>query len=157
VAPLEYRIRAIIERNPRLDHKGATRYINQLDAERTSRMRYLFDVDWRDPHLYDLVLNLHKLTLETACDLVIQAVQWEAFQPTAASRQALDNLALSSRIRAALEAHPQLSPYDLEVDVAEGVVTLSGHVSTDDASREAVRIAEQISGVKRITNKLVQK
>jgi cytidylate kinase len=157
VAPLEYRIRAVMERDRRLDRKAAIRYINQVDAERTSRMRYLFDVDWRDPHLYDLVLNLHKLTLEAACDLVIQAVQWEAFQPTAASRQALENLALRSRIRAALHAHPQLSPYAIKVDVAEGVVTLSGNVSTDDAIREAVRIAEQIAGVKRLTNKLVQK
>jgi len=157
VAPLEYRIRAVMERDPRLDRKRAMRYINQVDAERTSRMRYLFDVDWRDPHLYDLVLNLHKLTLETACDLVIQAVQWEAFQPTAASRQALDHLALASRIRAALHAHPQLSPYDIEVDVAEGMVTLSGHVPTNDAIREVMRIAEQISGVTRIANKLVRK
>jgi cytidylate kinase len=157
VAPLEYRIRAVIERNPRLDRKGAMRYINHVDEERTSRMRYLFDVDWRDPYQYDLVLSLDKLTVDTACDLVIQAVQWEQFQPTEVSRRALQNLALSSRIRAALEAHSQFSPYDIGVDVEEGVVTLSGTLPTDDAVRQVVTIAEQASGVRQVINHLVQK
>jgi cytidylate kinase len=157
VAPLEYRIRAVMERDPRLGRKGAMRYINQVDAELTSRMRYLFDVDWRDPHRYDLVLNLHKLTLETACDLVVQTVQGDAFQPTAASRQALDDLALSSRLRATLGVHPQLNPPGIEVEVADGVVTLSGNVPTDEAMRQVVRITKQISGANRIVSRLIRK
>ena len=157
VAPLEYRIGAVMERNSGLDRKGAVRYINQVDEERTSRMRYLFDVDWRDPYQYDLVLSLDKLTVDTACDLVIQAVQWEPFQPTAASRLALQNLALSSRLRAALDTHPQLGSYDIGVDVDGVVVTLSGTLPTDDTIRQVVNIAEQASGVKRVLNRLVRK
>src|SRR5919109_4414637 len=143
VAPLDYRISAVMRRNPRLDRKGAMRYINQVDEERTSRMRYLFDVDWRDPYQYDLVLSLDKLTVDTACDLVIQTVQWEPFQPTAASRLALQDLALSSRIRAALNTHSQLGSYDIGVDVEGGVVTLAGALPTDDAIQQVVTIAEQ--------------
>jgi cytidylate kinase len=157
VAPLEYRIRAVMERGSRLDRKGAVRYINQVDEERTSRMRYLFEVDWRDPYQYDLVLSLSKLSVDTACDLVIQAVQWEQFQPTEASRRALHHLALSSRIRAALDAHPQLSPYDIGVGVEDGVVTLSGTLPTDEAIRQVVNIAEQASGVTLVVDKLVRK
>jgi cytidylate kinase len=157
VAPLEYRIRAVMERDPRLDRKGANRYINHVDAERTSRMRYLFDVDWRDPYQYDLVLSLNKLMIDTACDLVIRVVQWAQFQPTESSRRALHHLALASRIRAALDAHPQLSPYDIGVDVEDGVVTLSGTLPTDDAIRHVINIAEQASGVKRVLNQLVRK
>jgi cytidylate kinase len=157
VAPLEYRIGAVIERNSRLDRKGAMRYINQVDDERTSRMRYLFDVDWRDPYQYDLVLSLDKLTVDTACDLVIQTVQREPFQPTAASRLALQDLALSSRIRAALEAHPQLSPHDIGVDVEGGMVTLSGALPTNDAIQQVVTVAEQATGMKQVRNQLVRK
>ena len=157
VAPLEYRLGAVMARNARLDRKAAMRYITQVDEERTSRMRYLFDVDWRDPHQYDLVLSLDKLTIDTACDLVIQAVQWEPFQPTDTSRLALQNLALSSRIRAALDAHPQFSPYDIGVAVEGGVVTLSGALPTDDAIQQVVTIAEQATGIKQVLNQLVRK
>src|SRR5919109_2398640 len=38
VAPLAYRISAVMERNSGLDRRGAVRYINQVDEERTSRM-----------------------------------------------------------------------------------------------------------------------
>jgi hypothetical protein len=157
VAPMEQRIRVAMERRPHLDQKGARRYIEQVDEERTSRMRYLFGVDWRDPHLYDLVLSLHKLTLETAGDLVIQAIQWEAFQPTEASMHALRNLALASRIRAAIDAHPQLSSYNVGVDVTAGVVTLSGALPTAEAIHEVITTAEQASGVTGIINQLVPK
>jgi cytidylate kinase len=157
VAPLDYRIRVAMQRNPRLDRKGAMRYINQVDEERTSRMRYLFAVDWRDPYQYDLVLSLNKLTIDTACDLVIQAVQGEQFQPTVASQRALHNLVLSSRIRAALDAHPQSSPYDIGVNVEEGVVTLSGTLPADAVIRQVINIAEQAAGVKQVINKLVRK
>jgi cytidylate kinase len=157
VAPLEYRIGAVMDRQPRLDRKAAMRYINQVDEERTSRMRYLFGVDWRDPYQYDLVLSLNKLTVDTACDLVMRAVQWERFQPTAASRRALHNLALSSRIRAALDAQPQLSPYDIGVAVEDGVVSLSGTVPTDETIRQVIAIAERTSGVEQVINQLVRK
>lgn len=157
VAPLEYRIHAVMERDPRLDRKGAMRYITRVDEERTSRMRYLFDVDWRDPQLYDVVLSLNKLSLESACDLVIQAIQWPEFQPTETSRMALEHLALSSRIRAALEANPQLSPYDIAVEVAEGSVTLSGSLPTDEALAQVLTVAEHTTGVKHINNQLVRK
>ncbi len=156
VAPLEYRIGIASERN-QLDRKGAIRYINQVDEERTSRMRYLFGIDWRDPQLYDLVLNLNKLTLETACDMVIQVVRWAEFQPMEASRRMLDNLALSSRIRAAFHAHPQTSVFDIEVHAVDGVVTLSGSLPSEDAIRDVLRIAEQASGIEHIINKLVRK
>jgi hypothetical protein len=133
------------------------RYIHQVDDERTSRMRYLFDVDWRDPYQYDLVLSLDKLTIDSACDLVIQAVQWEQFQPTEASRRALQNLALSSRISASLDAHPQFSLYDIGVAVKDEAVTLSGSLPSDDAIQQVVSIAEQASGVKQVVNQLIRK
>jgi osmotically-inducible protein OsmY len=84
-------------------------------------------------------------------------VQREQFQPTEASWRALHHLALSSRIRAALDAHPQLSPYDIGVVVEEGVVTLSGILPTDDAIRQVIHIAEQTSGVTQVINQLVWK
>jgi cytidylate kinase len=157
VAPMEYRLRAVMERNPRLDRKGAMRYIAQVDEERTSRMRYLFGVDWRDPQLYDLVLSLSKLTLDTARDLVVQAAQWQEFQPTEASMRALRNLALSSRIRAIIAAQAQFSPYDIAVEVADGVVTLSGALPTDEAIRQVVALAEQSAGVTQVVDRLVRK
>jgi len=155
VAPLEYRIRVVMERD-KLDRKGASRYIAQVDEERASRMRYLFGVDWRDPHLYDLVLSLNKLTLETACEMVIRAVQWPEFQPTEASRAALRDLALSSRIRAALAADPRTTSLEIDVRVADGTVTLGGSLPSEGSMRDVQAIVENIPDIKQIVHQLVR-
>lgn len=91
VADREYRIRAI-ERDHQLGPDEARAYLERVDTERRDWTRFLFGVDWNDPLLYDLVLNMSRMTLETACTLVTDAAHRPEFQPTTASRQALEEL-----------------------------------------------------------------
>ena len=46
--------------------EAAKKYLEELDRIRARRMRELFNVDWRDPTRYDLVLNTAKTMVETA-------------------------------------------------------------------------------------------
>jgi cytidylate kinase len=155
MAPLDYRVRVVMERD-RLDRRGAMRYIAQVDEERASRMRYLFGVDWRDPQLYDLVLSLNKLTLDSVAALVIRAVRWPAFQPTDASRAALADLALSSRIRAALAVDPRTTALEITIHVTDRIVTLSGAVPSEEAMRDVLARVETVSGIKQLSQQLVR-
>ena len=155
VAPLDYRVQVVMERD-KLERRGATRYIAQVDEERASRMRYLFRVDWRDPQLYDLVLSLNRLTLDSAAALVIRAVRWPAFQPTEASRAALTDLALSSRIRATLAVDPRTTALEINVHVADRIVTLSGAVSSEEAMRDVLARVETVSGIKQLKQDLTR-
>ena len=49
IAPLEYRLKIAIERQGLASREAARQYLQQVDEERLRRMRYLFNVDWRDP------------------------------------------------------------------------------------------------------------
>jgi osmotically-inducible protein OsmY len=49
---------------------------------------------------------------------------------------------------------PRLDASEITVQVSEGVVTLSGSVSSRDQKRRAEDVAERISGVKDVTNQL---
>jgi hypothetical protein len=49
---------------------------------------------------------------------------------------------------------PMLDASDITVQVSEGVVTLSGTVSSRDQKRRAEDVAERVSGVKDVTNQL---
>jgi cytidylate kinase len=95
VADREYRLRAL-ERDHQLGGPEARAYLERVDQERREWTRFLFGVDWDEPLLYDLVLNLSRMALETACALVAQAAHRPEFQPTPASRQALEDLSLRS-------------------------------------------------------------
>jgi len=51
-----------------------------------------------------------------------------------------------------LTAHPDIDPSDLEVDVAKGVVTMTGTVATSHEKRIADLIADDVAGVDDVDN-----
>ncbi len=95
IAELEFRLRAV-EKQQQLSRKEALAYIQKVDRERREWTQFLFGVDWDDPHLYHVVLNLSRMTLDAACEAVARLVERPEFQPTPASMKALEDLTLSS-------------------------------------------------------------
>src|SRR6266702_4449015 len=88
--------------NPRTVHDMARRD----DTEKLGRMRYLYEVDVRDPSLYDLVLNTEKLSIDAAVELIAGVLQRPDMVTTPASQQLVTDRALASRVQVALESSP---------------------------------------------------
>ena len=65
------------------DQHEAEEYIRRLDEQRASWTRFLYGVDWQDPTLYDIVLNLEKITIEAACRLIAELVGRREFTQNA--------------------------------------------------------------------------
>lgn len=95
------RIRTEMARNG-LSREQADRRLDEDDQQRRHWSRTLYGVDTWDPSLYDLVLHIRKLTVEDAAKIICDTIQLDQFQTTPASRQALDELALAARVKAAL-------------------------------------------------------
>jgi cytidylate kinase len=154
IAPLEYRLKVAMEREGLTSREAAMQYLQQVDEERLRRMRYLFNVDWRDPALYDVVLNIEHMSLETAADVVIYMAQHPEYQPTPASLKKLNDLSLSCRIKASLAANPITSGLDVEVRVDNGIVWMTGLIDSGELEYEIVRVAQTIAGVKEVISDL---
>lgn len=95
IADQEFRVQAL-QRQQQLARKEALARIERVDKERREWTRFLFGVDWDDPHLYDVVLNLSRMGLDTACEMVARLTERPEFQPTEASLKALEELARKS-------------------------------------------------------------
>jgi hyperosmotically inducible periplasmic protein len=65
-----------------------------------------------------------------------------------------DDLVIKSRVGRRLTADPEVERFDIDVDVMDAVVTLRGEVDDMQSANEAVRLAENTEGVKRVVNKL---
>ena len=149
VAGTEFRLAAIM-RERGLARREAELYLDRVDRDRREWTRFLFGVDWDDPHLYDLLLNLDRMSLEAACDVVMGLVGREEFQPTPASRRAMADLVLASRVRAVLASTPSTRDADLQVAAEDGSVTITG-ATAFSAVPEAVRwVAQTVEGVTEI-------
>ena len=98
---MELRIEQVRERH-KLNELAARRYVEEIDKARTRRLQSMFGTDWRDASRYDLVVNLGHIGLNTAKQLIVDAAHAPDFQMTPASKQAFENFALASRVRATL-------------------------------------------------------
>ncbi len=64
------------------------------------------------------------------------------------------DIALGTKVKGLLAADPEINPFNIDVDVQDAVVTLSGTVATQQAVDEAVKLSSGAKGVKRVENLL---
>jgi len=153
-APMEYRVEQVRARQG-LDGRAARRYIDHVEKAHTRRLMALFGADWRDPGQYALILNLTQMSAVAAENMIAHAAKLMDYQATAASRQALGDLALTAKVEAAFLPHPELRDLNLSVQANQGEVTLSGLLPQAVSEYEVRRIVEGVPGVNRIVTDLV--
>jgi len=151
-APIEFRIEQVRARQGLTD-AAARRYIDEVDKARSRRLMAMFGADWRDPNRYDLVLNIGKMRRDGAKRVIIEAAKLEEYQPTAASSQAFNDLALASRVQASLFAAPDVRGSAVEVRAEGGHVYLRGRVD-HGSEPQLVNIVKGVPGVTKVTSDL---
>jgi cytidylate kinase len=149
IANMEFRIQALMQQQ-NLEQPDALAHIKKVDKERREWTRFLFDVDWDDPSLYDVVLNLSRMNLVTACETVAQLTERAEFQPTAVSMKALRDLMLHSRVSAALATDFRTTGADLKVTANDGIVTITGTTKWPEVAEAVRSVVRQVEGVKEI-------
>src|SRR5262245_8441486 len=80
IAPFELRVKRVMRKmaaqaQEGVDVRTTVEMVRHSDQEKHGRMRYLFDVDWGDPALYDLVLNTEKLTVDAGVNVIAGRVR----------------------------------------------------------------------------------
>ena len=119
IADLEDRVRLEMEREG-ISRKEALDILLKDDEERVKWSKNLYGIDTRKSSLYDLVIHIHKLTVEDAVDMICHAAGLPQFQATPESQKAIDGLALAARVKAVLvDVRP-----DIQVTAEDGIVSV---------------------------------
>jgi hypothetical protein len=71
----------------------AAKLVKKVDEERSKWSLDLYGIDTWDSRLYDLVINIGKVTLDHAVDLICQTVKLKTFQTTTKSQKLMKKLA----------------------------------------------------------------
>lgn len=140
IADIEDRVGIVMERDG-ISKKEALRFIKKVDEQRRKWTRHLYGFDPWDPHLYDMVLHIRKLTAGDAVDLICQAVKLDCFATTPESQRALEDLLLASEVRAVLI---NVKP-DIEVSAKDGAVS----VTTKTLALQDAGLVEEIKSIAR--------
>ena len=78
-----------------------------------------------------------------------------AAQKSNPAYQASGDAALAARVKAAIAADPALQSLTVDVNAADGVITLFGTADTPANSHQAAMLALNVEGVRSVRNKMV--
>jgi cytidylate kinase len=157
IAPFEHRVKQWIKRVAEMtgetpNQRAAADFVRRDDAEKSGRMRYLYEVDIADPMLYELIVNTEKLKYDAVVEMVESLVRRPEMQTTEGSRKLVASRALASRVQVALANHPETRRYRITVEAHDGVVTLEGTAALE----RAVEVARTVPGVSDVRTQQVE-
>jgi len=147
IAPLDFRIR-MAQDQLKLSTKEVIWYIRKRDREMQRWIHYLYGVDWNDPALYDLVVNLDQMDVKQTCRLVAITAKSRCFEFNPQYQAAMDDLALASRVRANLALDPATSRLELQLVARSGILTIQGRLACAGEIGEIERVASAVSGLR---------
>ena len=153
IADMQFRIKATMEEH-NLNQEKAVAYIQRVDKERSRWARLLYGVEWEDPSLYDLILNLGKVSTESACATIACMAEQKEFESTPESQKRLDDFGLSCRVWAALARNSATRSAGILVNADGGEVVIGGTVRSVKALEQIPQIAETVEGVKSIRSEV---
>ena len=132
-------------RRENISAEKALYILRKDDEERRKWGLQVYGTDTWDSRLYDIVLQIGRLTVDDAVDILFDTVQKPSYQATAESLQMVEDLALSVKVKVALVS---IAP-KIQVSADHGKVFISGIDDPLVAKSKAKisTIAMQIEGV----------
>ncbi len=147
IATMEQRIAFAMDRN-KLSREDAILYIKKMDKYRQKWTKFLYGIDWNDPSLYDVLVNLKDTNVQTACDMISVMASAPEFRLTEKSKRAIADLSLESQIKAKLASDRMTRDYMLKIAAEDGHVVISGRVKNTEHANKIKTIVGELPEVK---------
>jgi cytidylate kinase len=150
-ASLERRLHNLVERG--FQKEVALKAIRKSDQERDAFTKFAFGVDWENPELYDIVINMDNITTGLAVDVISYVAGTEQIKARATDAiGSLAMMALARRAEAALvDAGFSLTSLSLSV-VKAGQIRLDGFADSQLDSAKAEEILRGVRSVEVVEN-----
>jgi cytidylate kinase len=152
-APLENRVSQLME-NEGTSKEEAAEKVRDMDHKRRLWTQFLYDAEVVDPVFFDLVLNLERISIDDAIEMVVSESQKAPFQPTEKSMQALKDIHLASVVKTHLYRlklpDVKIPDFDVVADSSSGRVILKSNIPVDKKQRIENDIYTALTGIEAI-------
>ncbi|MGD0238596.1 MAG: cytidylate kinase family protein [Syntrophorhabdales bacterium] len=152
-ASLEKRIQNLVERG--FDREAAIKALHKSDREREAFIKFAFGVDWDNPELYDIVLNIDNLSVALAADIVVHLARTEEIKARSVDvMKSLAMMGLARRAEAALiEAGFPTASLSVAV-VEQGKIRVTGAAEGESTKTKVEEVLKRLKGVESINNQI---
>jgi cytidylate kinase len=101
IADLEDRAQLVMTRDG-ISKEDALQFLAKLDENRTKWSQHFYGINTSDPLLYDLVINVKRISVDDAVQIISDSARLSRFQATPESKQQMNDLCLAAEVRASL-------------------------------------------------------
>ena len=132
------------------DEEKARKYIIDADDQRVKWARFMYAQDIRDTMLYDIIVNLDRVTLEAACGILECIMAEKDFQASRESRAEVEQLYLATKIEESLVTDPRTATLEIRADVQDDGIRLIGPYIEDAELATILEIVQTVSGTRNV-------
>ena len=129
IAKMEYRIKAAMA-HKKMSPKDAVKYIREMDISRDKWVRYMYNVDRNDDSIYELIINLDRINIDFATELICSTAMQYEFQQTPESKTRMDDVLLAAELKTKIAASAQVRDDELTVTSDHGRITIGGKIDS---------------------------
>ncbi len=154
ISDLDKRI-ARVKEQFECNEKTAKKLIDNSDQARAGFHKYFFNCDWSSPESYDFIINTTNLTADDCIKIIESTVNiLKNEENNQILNSNLDDLILGEKIYLKILFEDRQPIKMLDVKVDDGVVTLSGSVSTKGNIKYCTNAAKDFPGVKNVISEI---
>lgn len=143
-APMSMRIQTTMARLACTEEEARERILEE-DDQRGRWARFMYGRDIRHAGLYDLVLNLKRISVPAACRLLACAANEPELQATQETTKDVEALLVSTQVEAALVMEPRTTAYEVEASIDDHAVRLVGPYLEDEQRAIVCEVARAVS------------
>ncbi|UCG52898.1 MAG: cytidylate kinase-like family protein [Candidatus Latescibacterota bacterium] len=153
-ASMDFRMHGLMDES-NLSETQAKRQIKDIDATRRKWAKFLYDADFDSPRHYDMILNLERMTVESASEVIactLRRPEWKWDQATA---RTMKNLHLSAIVTAHLARSKRTRGMEVavECDAQNGSAKVRGVpplVGTTTWKHDIRDVVTEVEGIKSV-------
>ena len=152
---MEKRIKRVMEEK-QINREVAERMIHQSDRNKRGFIQFAFHEDWLNPHLYDLILNTDKLSIDSAAKMITTGARSEEIKTCGIdSVTNLRKLSIQRQIESALLEAGLWSSY-LFFTIEDGdQVRIFGMANSQEEKEKIETLVKRVKDIKKVSNDLV--
>jgi len=145
-----FRIQRLVDQM-KISPDTALKMIENRDNELKAFLDFSFQIDWNDFSLYDLVINVDKLGIDAAAEMIVNVADTEHIQQCSLTAlESMEKLSLLKKVEAAV-MKDNINPQELHIDVPElGVVRLTGLINPMRTVAGVTELIKSVAGVKKV-------
>lgn len=150
IADMEDRIEMAMRRM-HLTRDKAKLYNEQVDEDIRRWVRFLYNVNWEDPSLYDITINSAHLSVENSASALVGIARLPEFQATPSIEQTLRDLLLAARCRLAVGDNPETRPVRATVQARKGEVSVTYLPQDAKPAQRIPDLLKTVEGLRSLT------